>query len=459
MANDEALTRWILADRQWQRSGRASRFVRRQIDQVSHMVSGTMWDTPTNETLREWVVNAHGRSFALIEDLSDAQCMVPRSPILTPFVWELAHTAWFSEHWVLRHARRQPAMYDNGDATYNSAQVPHPTRWDMNQLPRAEVHDYCNRVRDGVLAVLDSDLSETDRYFVQLAVFHEDMHAEAFTYMRQTIGLPPPAFCAKIAVCGAACDGDVRIDGSTFVLGGTPDMPFVFDNEKWGHEVEIAPFSIARACVTQQDFADFIDAGGYGDDRLWSDAGRAWRDESGAEHPIYWRRADGGWQRRDFAEWVELEARLPVHHVSWFEAEAFCRWADRRLPTEAEWELAAGGVDKQRFPWGNDTRACANLDWRDAGVTDVAAFEDSDSAQGCRQMIGNVWEWTATTFEPFPGFVKDPYEDYSAPFFGTRKVLRGGSWASTARMLRATWRNFFEPLRNDVIVGFRTCAR
>jgi iron(II)-dependent oxidoreductase len=158
-------------------------------------------------------------------------------------------------------------------------------------------------------------------------------------------------------------------------------------------------------------------------------------------------------------------------HVNWWEAEAYCRWARRRLPTEAEWEAAASAEPaasgrelsqaKRRFPWGNDPPAPdrANLGWRAMGAVDVGALAAGDSAFGCRQMIGNVWEWTSSDFGPYPGFVIDPYKEYSEPWFGTHKVLRGGAWTTQQRLLRNTWRNFYPPHRRDVWAGLRTCRR
>jgi iron(II)-dependent oxidoreductase len=260
------------------------------------------------------------------------------------------------------------------------------------------------------------------------------------------------------------------VPGGIFQLGATPAEPFVFDNEKWAHPVHLKPFRIARAPVTQAEFAAFVEDNGYRRQELWSPQGWQWREGTAAEHPVYWQRQAQGWQRRDFDRWRLLEPHRPVLHVNWYEADAYCRWARRRLPSEAEWEAAAGSEPaangrelaqhKRRFPWGDicPTGRQANLEWENLGCVDVAALETGDSAFGCRQMIGNVWEWTADDFGPYPGFAADPYRDYSLPWFGTHKVLRGGCWATRARLLRNTWRNFYTPDRRDVWAGFRTCA-
>ena len=160
----------------------------------------------------------------------------------------------------------------------------------------------------------------------------------------------------------------------------------------------------------------------------------------------------------------------PVVHVNWYEANAYCNWANRRLPTEAEWEMAASFVPtasestvtakKRRYPWGdqNPSPESVNMNWTRMGCSDVRAFSAGDNALGCRQLIGNVWEWTADTFFGYPGFEVDPYQEYSAPSFGKKKVLRGGSWATRSLLIRNTWRNFYMPFRNNIYAGFRTCA-
>ena len=438
-------------------------------------MSPSLQNSVSSATLAEWVHDARQRTFDLLDDLLDDQLLGPRLAIINPLRWELGHVAWFQEKWVLRHAGGRPPIHAEADSLYDSAAVKHDTRWDLPLLSRDGTFAYLREVRDCILRRLEQNQpSEEEIYFILLSVFHEDMHTEAFTYTRQTLGYSPPSFlCVSKPTkeCGPL-PGDVRIPGGTFFLGAQPGRdPFVFDNEKWAHPVELQSFAIARAPVTQAEFAAFVDAGGYRQRDLWSEAGWAWRDRVNAEQPIYWKRAsDGGWLRRDFDRWVSLEPHRPVIHVNWYEADAYCRWADRRLPTEAEWELAASGEPgdvgrtnsrKRRFTWGDGppTPERANLDWRQGGCLDVAALQASDSAFGCRQMIGNVWQWTTSDFLPYPGYVRDPYKEYSEPWFGTHKVLRGGCWTTRSRLLRNTWRNFYTPDRRDVWAGFRTCAR
>jgi iron(II)-dependent oxidoreductase len=423
----------------------------------------------------ETVTEARRRSLELISDLSDEQLIGPRLAIVNPLQWEIGHVAWFQERWILRHAAGQNPRRPDADDLYDSAQILHDTRWDVILPSRSETLEYVKNIGDRVLTLLSQGkISDEIAYFVRLTVFHEDMHDEAFTYTRQTLGYPPPRFWSHPcfpSVEAGPLPGDVIIPGGTFMFGAAAELPFVFDNEKWAHPVEVGSFAIARAAVTQDEFREMVDDGGYQRKELWSEAGWRWREQAGTPHPVCWRPTPGGsWQRRDFDRWVSLEPHRPVLHVNWFEADAFCRWAGRRLPTEAEWEMAASaeptpdgrGISerKRHFPWGDSppTPERANLDWRAMGCLDVGALSAGDSAFGCRQMIGNVWEWTESDFVPFPGFVADPYREYSEPWFGTHKVLRGGCWVTRSRLIRNTWRNFYRPERSDVWAGFRTCA-
>jgi gamma-glutamyl hercynylcysteine S-oxide synthase len=422
----------------------------------------------TPVTLREWVRDARRRTLALAGTLAPGELLGPRSPIVNPPLWELGHVAWFQERWALRRAAGRLPLLPGADGLYDSAAIPHDARWDL-PLPSLEVTlAYLSAVEDAVLERLDA-ASPGDAYFVSLGVFHEDMHAEAMAFTRQTLGYAPPALSGTAPPPAGALAGDVDVPGGTFVLGARPDDPFVFDNEKWAHPVELAPFSIARAPVTQGEYRAFVEDRGYARRELWSEDGWRWRERVAAEHPAYWRADGAAWLRRDFDAWVPLEPHRPVANVSWHEASAYCRWMSRRLPTEAEWEAAAAGSRggdgrlapvKRRMPWDGDSPALgrAHLDFGSLETLEVAALAAGESALGCRQMLGNVWEWTASDFLPYPGFSPDAYREYSAPWFGTQKVLRGGSFATSSRLVHCGFRNFYAPDRQDPWAGFRTCA-
>src|ERR1051325_972439 len=370
-------------------------------------------------------IEARRRTLALVGDLSDEQLIGPRLEIVNPPVWEIGHVAWFQEYWVLRRLNGRAPILPDGDALYDSAKVAHETRWDILLLSRTKALAYMQDVLDRVVHRYGAteELDEDVAYFLSLALFHEDMHGEAFGYTRQTLSYPRPRFeSGDKDLHEQPILGDALVPGGSFLLGSLPDRPFVFDNEMDAHEVELKPFSISRTAVSNAEFAAFVAEGGYERRECWSDAGWQWRSRANAKHPVYWQRAGDKWLRRNFDHSVPLEDHLPVLHVNWFEADAFCCWAKRRLPTEAEWEMAAsaesttdgGGIcgRRRRFPWGDEAPDPnrANLDWRVGGCIDVRALPASDSAFGCRQMVGNVWEWTASDFTPYPGFVAGPYK-------------------------------------------------
>ena len=431
----------------------------------------------SSKRLIEDLTEARQRTLELVTDLTDEQLMGPQLDIINPLLWEIGHVAWFHEKWTLRHLLNQEPVREDGDYLYDSMAIAHDTRWDLLLPSRQGTLDYMQEVLDRMIEALDSREPEEKAYFYQLGLFHEDMHDEAFTYTRQTLGYPAPPMFAQHQgepspppEDGVELPEDVEVPGGTYLLGATKDIPFVFDNEKWAHPVEVKPFQIACTAVTNAQYAAFVEDGGYQRRDWWSEAGEQWRQEVQAEHPVYWsRESPNRWLRRHFQESLPLEDHLPVIHINCFEAEAYCRWAGRRLPTEAEWEMAASTEfepdgtpreNKRKFPWGDEPAgsAQANLNWKALGCVKAGALAAGESAVGCRQMIGNVWEWTASDFLPYPGFVVDPYKEYSEPWFGTRRALRGGCWVTRSRLIRNTWRNYYTPDRRDVWAGFRTCA-
>lgn len=374
--------------------------------------------------LREGLLSARQYTKALIADLADEQLVVPRLPIVNPFLWEYGHVGWFTEHFCLRWrgAGRAPlpSMLADADRWYDSGSVAHESRWTLDLPDRARTDAYVSRVHEATLAALErAQDGDHGLYLFRLALFHEDMHAEAFCYMRHTLGMPAPPLAQAGPPEGGVEAGDVEIGGGVDVLGAEAGGGFVFDNEKWAHEVRLAPFAVSRCLVSNAEFAAFVEAGGYHRDDPWSVEGRRWRDASGRTLPRDWRRDGSGFSERMFDAWRPIRGAAPVRHVTAHEAEAYCRWRGRRLPSEAEWEHAA--------------------------------------VSGAIAPLG-LWEWTSSPFTPYPGFAADAYADYSAPWFGTHRVLRGASFATPPRLHHPRFRNFFRPERDDVFVGFRTCA-
>lgn len=423
--------------------------------------------------------DARARTLELVNGLSDEQLMGPKVRTVNPLRWEIGHVAHFYEFFILRQLYGHECLLGAlGDELYDSIAVSHDTRWDLPLLSMSDTLSYMQNVTDKLCERLDETsedglASQQDSFIYQFGAFHEDMHTEAFTWGRQTLAYPTPQFAIAADVSeerqAGPLPGYVDVPGGTFQMGASPDAPFNFDNEKAAHPLDVLPFQIAKAPVTNAEFAAFIADGGYRESRFWSDAVWSYMQENDLKHPGYWTNQDAGnWSLKQFDQVIPLPNNAPVSHVTWHEASAYCAWAGLRLPTELEWEVAAlGEADasgqlantKRRYPWGDTSPdpTRANLDGRALGCIDVAALPAGDSAFGCRQMLGNVWEWTADTFNPFPGFQADAYKEYSEMLFGTTRVLRGGAWTTRSRMMHGTYRNFFEPHRWNVFSGFRTC--
>jgi ergothioneine biosynthesis protein EgtB len=369
---------------------------------------------------------AHQRTWSVLADLAPGQWRVPYHAGINPPLWEYGHVAWFTEWWVLREGywnerdelrTRRGSILEGADAWFDSARIPHADRWSLDLPPLDEIREYAREVLDRVrVRLTGGDSCDLDA--CRLALFHEDMHGEALTYMLQTLGYSMP-LAERLPAVPAGSE-DAEIPAGPFLQGSPRDDAFVFDNEKWAHEVALRPARMARHCVSNALFAAFVGAGGYRDAQWWSEEGRAWLRSEPRVHPARWRRRNDGWEQCWFGQWQPLQSDAPVCHVNAYEAEAYCRWAGRRLPHEAEWERAAtlGSI-----AWG-----------------------------------GAVWEWTADAFEPYPGFSADRYRDYSQPWFHTHRSVRGGSFVTRPRMRHPRYRNFYLPHRHDIFVGFRTCA-
>ncbi len=381
---------------------------------------------------------ARRHTLLLIEPLTDEQLNRVYDPILSPLIWDLGHIGNFEELWLVRRiGGREPLRGDLGEL-YDAIEQPRKIRGELPILRADEVRPYMDQVRERTLEVLgeieldpeDGLLAEGFVYEMLLA--HEYQHNETMLQLLQMVEAYEPVEIDRAPAAEPVEDGPemVLVEGGSHKIGAA-DVGFAYDNERPRHGIELAPFLIDRTPVSNAVYMAYLD-------------------ETGADPPLYWERdGDGGWVRSAMGRTMEVDPRLPVIHVSWNEADAYARWAGKRLPTEAEWEAAAAGSDRER----------ANLDQLSFGCAPAGAYADAASDSGAVQILGDVWEWTSSDFTAYPGFAAFPYPEYSEVFFGdTHKVLRGGAWATRRDVIRTSFRNWDLPVRRQIFAGIR-CAK
>lgn len=420
------------------------------------------------------------RTLDLVAPLRDADLERQHSPLMSPIVWDLAHIANYEEQWVARALRdaSQDGERARRDHLYDAMRHPRRTRAALPLPSREECIAYLARVRQRTrLTLSTADFGHADDplnahgYVFWMIAQHEAQHQETIL---QTIQLAALDYEPHVRVDDEArlrvvpphgLDRTmVLVPGGDYPIG-TDDRRMAYDNERPLHVVRLERFRIDAAPVTNGSFLEFMLDGGYRRRELWSDDGWCWLQESGVRHPGGWLANGDGWLERSFGRVAPLDPTRPVVHVSWYEADAFARWAGKRLPTEQEWEVAAA-IDPERgiarrYPWGDaaPTHEHANLDQRLFAPMPIGAYPRGRSFFGCEQMIGDVWEWTASDFAPYPGFVAFPYREYSEVHFGHGyKVLRGGSFVTRPVAIRNTFRNWDLPQRRQIFAGFRCAA-
>jgi iron(II)-dependent oxidoreductase len=424
------------------------------------------------QSLAELLGEARARTLLLVSPLRDEELHRQHDPLMSPIIWDLGHIAHFEELWLTRNLDG-PIEFVEMPGLYNPFEHPRSTRGAL-PLPALEhCREVMNEIRARVLtriATVDSEDGNPllrDGYVYNMVLQHEYQHNETILQTLQLkLGEPyRPARRYHLPSVPAISVSDemVRFPGGTVEIG-TDDRGAAYDNERPRHRVEVRPFFIDAHPVTNGEFLRFMEAGGYTTPDHWSEAGRVWLAESGVRAPKYWYEEDRRWMTRVMDRSAPVDPRHPVSHVCYHEAEAYARWAGKRLPTEIEWEAAASwdpaAGAKRIFPWGDEPASpeLANLDQLGFGTAPVGVYPRNVSPIGCYGMIGDVWEWTSSSFGPWPGFEAFPYEEYSAVFFGDDyKVLRGGSWATRPGAIRNTFRNWDYPIRRQIFSGFR-CA-
>ncbi|WP_338674241.1 ergothioneine biosynthesis protein EgtB [Streptomyces sp. SCSIO 30461] len=411
---------------------------------------------------------ARARTVLLTGCVDDHELTAQHSPLMSPLVWDLAHIGNQEEQWLLRAVAGREAIRPDIDPVYDAFEHPRAVRPSLPLLSPAESRAYASDIRCRVLDVLEKHplrggpLVDSAFAFGMIAQ-HEQQHDETMLITHQ-LRSGSAALEAPDPPAGgvSGLPSEVLVPAGPFAMG-TSTEPWALDNERPAHSRELPSYYLDTVPVTNGAFEAFIDAGGYTDERWWADEGWAQIRKHGIEAPLFWRREAGQWLRRRFGVTEPVPADEPVLHVSWFEADAYARWAGRRLPTEAEWEKAARhdpvSGRSRRYPWGDTdpTPDQANLGQRHLRPAPAGAYPEGASPLGVRQLIGDVWEWTASDFLPYPGFTAFPYREYSEVFFGgDHKVLRGGSFAVDPVACRGTFRNWDLPVRRQIFAGFRT---
>ncbi|MEV0370810.1 ergothioneine biosynthesis protein EgtB [Streptomyces sp. NPDC050636] len=424
------------------------------------------------ESLRERaaaaLLTARDRTRLLTTCVEDPDLIAQHSPLMSPLVWDLAHIGNQEEQWLLRTVGGRDALRPDIDSVYDAFEHPRAERPSLPLLAPAEAHGYVADVRGRVLDILErtplhgGPLLDSGFAFGMIAQ-HEQQHDETMLITHQ-LRVGPVVLTAPEppAVDDGILPAEALIPGGPFTMG-TSTEPWALDNERPAHRRLVHSFLIDTTPVSNGAYQRFIEDGGYDDPRWWAEDGWAHVREHGLRAPLFWRREGHQWLRRRFGVTEPVTPDEPVLHVSWYEADAYARWAGRRLPTEAEWEKAARhdpvGGRAMRYPWGDEdpTPAHANLGQRHLRPAAIGSYPDGQSPLGVRQLIGDVWEWTASDFLPYPGFVAFPYREYSEVFFGSSyKVLRGGSFAVDPVACRGTFRNWDLPVRRQIFSGFRT---
>ncbi len=363
---------------------------------------------PSQATLLTWLEDSNSLTRQILQNLQAGQESVPEQEILNPPHWEFGHISWFHEFWVHRSGlEANQSWLSNADGLFNSSLVSHRSRWEL-QIPDLDtLFTYNQATFERTADLLGRPLGNEQLYFITLSIFHQDMHNEAFAYMWQTLGYPQPFIPNHQSTHPQIPARDLAFSGQTRQFGSQLEEGFIFDNEKWAHPIQLEPFSIASHPVTNGEYLEFL---------------QSQANQSEAWTPLYWKQDAGQWYERYFNQWQILQENNPVRHIRYDQAQRYCEWRHRRLPTEYELTVLY-------------------------------------SSEANTYQSSGLWEWSSSVFQPFPGFTEDPYRDYSRPWFdGRHQVLKGWSAYTPERLHRAAFRNFYQPQRADIFCGFRTCS-
>jgi gamma-glutamyl hercynylcysteine S-oxide synthase len=426
---------------------------------------------PSKQGIADLLTEARDRTLLLVSTVSDEDLHQQHDPLMSPIIWDIGHIAHFEELWLTQNLDG-PIEFSEMPGLYNPFEHPRATRASLALPTLSEMTTRLREIRARVLDRLDSvEFDEANpllrgAYVYNMVLQHEYQHNETILQTLQLKKGDPYRAPRQISfVARKSVSPEMVSFGGGQVSIGTDDRSAAYDNERPKHMIDLPPFQIDRYPVSNAQFLEFIRDKGYEREEFWSEGGKRWLAESGATAPKYWSRAGDGWTTRTMDITRPLDLTRPVSHVCYYEAEAFAAWAEKRLPTEAEWEVAASWNPStgraQNFPWGDspaDSKS-ANIDQLAFDTAPIGTHDRNVSPIGCYGMIGDVWEWTSSDFTGYPDFESFPYKEYSEEFFGPDyKILRGGSFATRPGAIRNTFRNWDYPIRRQIFSGFR-CAQ
>ena len=440
----------------------------------SSPATGSRLSGHSRERALDALERARRRTTALTDCLDEDELTAQHSKLMSPLAWDLAHIGNQEDIWLLREAGGQHGVRPDLDTVYDAFQTPRADRPALPMLSPDEARAYVAEVRDRARELLATAPEEADRtgplfegdFVFGMVAQHEQQHDETMLATHQlrrgpaVLDAPDPP--VPMSRGREEHHGEVHVPGGQFTMG-TSTEPWALDNERPAHTVDVPAFELDAVPVTNAAYQRFIEDGGYREPRWWHPEGWAYVRKADLSAPLFWHRDGEMWLRRRFGYTERVPPGEPVMHVSWYEADAYARWAGRRLPTEAEWEKAARYEpetgDSLRYPWGEAEPGAghANLGQRHLRPAPAGAYPAGAAPCGARQLIGDVWEWTSSDFTGYPGFAAFPYREYSEVFFGSEhKVLRGGSFGTGQVACRATFRNWDLPVRRQIFAGFRT---
>jgi iron(II)-dependent oxidoreductase len=412
----------------------------------------------------EALTEARERTLAIVESISDPDLERVHSTLMSPLVWDLGHIAAFEDLWLVHRYGSRPLLREDLADIYDAFETPRAGRGDLPFLGPAAARQYLEDVRARTIEVIE-ERGVGDGIVHEMVIQHEHQHNETMLQAIQLARLEDFELAGRHSIPGLPSRPFSGLELIEIARGecvvGAPSYGFAYDNERPRHRTDVRGYMIGQTPITNATYLTFVEGGGYERREWWSDEGWHWKEQYDITRPLAWTAGlDAEWR---LGTLEELDPHRPVVHVSWFEADAFARAHGARLPTEIEWEKAATWDQERReahrYPWGSDRPepgVHANLDHLGHGPTCAGSYGAGVSPAGCLGMIGDTWEWTSSHFAGYDGFVAFPYKEYSAVFFGTDyRVLRGGSWATRARVITPTFRNWDYPQRRQIFSGIR----